>query len=115
MAKRFVRTTHSVWESKTAEQKAAYNDSIVFVDCGESGKIWTNGQYYSQVAEVVNIEGYGTFLKDDDLYPTIQLTSNQLSDDCTQIILWRPGSPLSNVLQAGTTSVSIAIGNSVVG
>lgn len=48
MAKKFVRTTKSVWESKTDDEKKAYNDSIVFVteEGGTSGSIWSNGLYY---------------------------------------------------------------------
>ena len=42
MAKKFVRTTKSVWDAKT--DKSQYNDSIVFIE--DSKQIWSNGITY---------------------------------------------------------------------
>ena len=41
MAKKFVRTPKTVWDSK---DKSTYNDSIVFIEDAE--KIYSNGKYY---------------------------------------------------------------------
>lgn len=42
MAKKFVRTTKSVWDNK--QDKSQYNDSIVFIE--DSRQIWSNGITY---------------------------------------------------------------------
>lgn len=48
MAKKFVRTTKTVWDNK--QDKSQYNDSVVFIE--DSKQIWSNGIYYNSNSDI---------------------------------------------------------------
>lgn len=103
MAKKFVRTTKPIWDSKT--DKSEYLDSIVFIE--DSGEIWSNGQIYGSVFQGDNnkllktdseghiissvlTEDNGTISSNDHIElsaPEIKITTNGSSGDNGDILM----------------------------
>ena len=63
MAKKFVRTTSTVWDNKT--DKSEYNDSIVFIE--DTKEIWSNDVYYNCSNSAINTGG---------VYPVVTVTDD---------------------------------------